>query len=90
MKTVTMNISLAEELKSFVDNRVKARGYSSHSEYVRDLVRKDELAAAQDTLRALIVQGLESAPGAMLQDVLSDFRMRAKTHKAKQHNAQNG
>lgn len=37
-----MNISLTEDLKSFVDARVKARSYSSYSEYVRDLVRRDE------------------------------------------------
>ena len=42
----TMNISLSDELKSFVDERVKSRGYSTHSEYVRDLVRRDEQEAA--------------------------------------------
>jgi antitoxin ParD1/3/4 len=40
MTTVTMNISLTEDLKSFVDSRIKARGYSSGSEYMRDLVRR--------------------------------------------------
>ena len=35
MSTVTMNISLSDELKAFVDARVQARGYSSTSEYMR-------------------------------------------------------
>lgn len=63
MATTTMNISLNDELKAFVDERVKSRGYSSHSEYVRDLVRRDEQAAAQDRLRALLIEGLASGPG---------------------------
>lgn len=55
-----MNISLTEDLKSFVDVRVKARGYSSYSEYVRDLVRKDEERAKEEQLKALIEEGLQS------------------------------
>jgi len=43
--TTTMNISLPESLKAFVDERVKGRGYGSHSEYLRDLVRKDEVGS---------------------------------------------
>ena len=42
MSTVTMNISLTDDLKVFVDTRVKTRGYSSTSEYMSDLVRRDE------------------------------------------------
>jgi antitoxin ParD1/3/4 len=41
----TMNISLPEDLRDFVDAQVK-RGYSTSSEYVRELIRKD-----QDRLR---------------------------------------
>jgi putative addiction module CopG family antidote len=34
----TMNISLPDQLKSFVDEQVKERGYGTSSEYVRDLI----------------------------------------------------
>ncbi|MDO5625613.1 MAG: type II toxin-antitoxin system ParD family antitoxin [Pseudomonadota bacterium] len=60
MPTVTMNISLTEELKAFVDARVKARGYSSTSEYMRELVRRDEDQAQLARFRALIQEGLDS------------------------------
>ena len=63
MPTNTMNISLPDTLKAFVDQRVADRGYSSHSEYVRDLVRRDELEAAKDQMRSLIAAGLNSPPG---------------------------
>jgi putative addiction module CopG family antidote len=38
----TMNVSLPEELKSYVDEQVGGGGYGSTSEYVRDLIRRDK------------------------------------------------
>ena len=58
-----MNISLTEDLKAFVDTRVKSRGYSSSSEYVRDLLRRDEERAKEERFKALIQAGLDSGPG---------------------------
>ena len=57
----TMNISLPGTLKSFVDDQVQQRGYSTSSEYVRELIRKD-----QDRLhlRGLLLAGVSSSPGA--------------------------
>ncbi|AKM09428.1 ribbon-helix-helix domain-containing protein [Croceicoccus naphthovorans] len=53
----TMNISLPDALKSFVDLQVSCRGYGTSSEYVRELIRKD-----QDTqrLRGLLLDGAAS------------------------------
>lgn len=55
-----MNISLTDDLKAFVDSRIKARGYSSASEYVRDLVRRDEERASEERFNRLIEEGMES------------------------------
>ena len=38
----TMNISLPDQMKEWVDTRVEGGSYSSASDYVRDLVRKDQ------------------------------------------------
>jgi antitoxin ParD1/3/4 len=62
MTTVTMNISLTNDLKAFVDSRIQARGYSSASEYMRDLVRRDEERASEERFKALIQAGLDSGP----------------------------
>jgi len=55
----TMNISLPDPLKSFVDEQVKQRGYGTSSEYVRDLIRKDQ---ERTHLRGLLLEGAASAP----------------------------
>ena len=57
----TMNISLPGSLKSFVDQQVSQRGYSTSSEYVRELIRKDQ---DRLQLRDLLLSGGTSAPGA--------------------------
>ena len=38
----TMNISLTDKLKSFVESNVESGNYSNASEYVRDLIRKEQ------------------------------------------------
>lgn len=57
----TMNISLPEALRSFVDDQVSERGYSTSSEYVRELIREDQ---DRQMLRALLVAGGTSPAGA--------------------------
>lgn len=61
MLTVTMNVSLDDELKTLVDSRISHRGFSSMSEYVRDLMRRDLDQAANERFVALIDEGLQSA-----------------------------
>ena len=56
----TMNISLPDQLKDFVDEQVGSGGYSSVSEYVRDLIRNDEKRKAQEKLEALLMEGIHS------------------------------
>ena len=54
----TMNISLPEGLKSFVDDQVNRRGYGTSSEYVRELIRMDQ---DRRQLRSLLLEGAASA-----------------------------
>ena len=82
MSTVTMNISLTHDLKAFVDARIKARGYSSASEYVRDLVRRDEERAAEERFVALIHEGLDSPVGRSWEDHRAELRARLADSKS--------
>lgn len=55
-----MNISLPEALKSYIDTQVTDRGYGTSSEYVRDLIRKDQ---DRQALRGLLLDGAVSQSG---------------------------
>ena len=54
----TVNISLPDSLRDFVEKEVRSGGYSSVSEYVRDLVRR---AKSEKALGARLVESLDSA-----------------------------
>ncbi len=56
----TMNISLPEALKAFVDDQIAKGGYSSASEYVRELIRRAQKQAAQERLEAALLERSES------------------------------
>ena len=59
----TMNISLPDELKTWVEEQAKGGGYATASDVMRDLVRRAirrEEAIAR--LNALIQEGIDSGP----------------------------
>lgn len=56
----TMNISLPAELKDFVDEQVVERGFGTSSEYLRELIRKEQ---DRQHLRGLLLAGAASPPG---------------------------
>lgn len=62
----TMNISLPEDLKAFVDEQVSEHAYGSTSEYLRELIRKQRDV---EKLRTTLLDGFKSGPGQLADDV---------------------
>ncbi len=56
----TMNISLPDSMKHFIEGQVAAGGYSSASEYVRALVRAEQQRQAKARLETLLLEALDS------------------------------
>jgi antitoxin ParD1/3/4 len=56
----TMNIALPESMKHFVQERVTAGGYSSVSEYIRELIRADQKRTVEERIDTLLLEGLDS------------------------------
>jgi antitoxin ParD1/3/4 len=73
MSTVTMNISVTDDLKSFVDARMQAKGFSSVSEYMRDLVRRDIERQGEERFKALIEEGIASGPAGTWDELRGKF-----------------
>ena len=55
----SMNVSLPEELKKYAEAQTK-HGYSTPSEYVRELIREDQKRKVKEKLDALLLEGLNS------------------------------
>jgi antitoxin ParD1/3/4 len=56
----TLNISLPDSMRNFIEGKVAQGGYSTVSEYIRQLVREDQKRASQERLEALLLEGLDS------------------------------
>ena len=68
-----MNISLSEDLKSFVDARMQAKGFTSTSEYVRELVRRDIERQSEERFESLIEEGLASGSAGTWDELRGKF-----------------
>ncbi len=83
----TMNIALPENLKTFVQQQVEHGGYSSISEYMRELIRADQRRQAHAALEAEILQGLASGASTPMtaedwQAIRHEVRRRYQTRYA--------
>ncbi|MGA3040832.1 MAG: type II toxin-antitoxin system ParD family antitoxin [Bryobacteraceae bacterium] len=73
----TMNISLPDPLKNFVEHQIAEGRYSSASEYIRELIRDDEKRRAEERLEALLLEGLESEDSELTKQDFEDIRQEA-------------
>jgi antitoxin ParD1/3/4 len=69
MSAETMNISLPDNLKRYVESRVAEGGYGDPGEYILELIRQDRETRqrqAQERLEGLLLEGLESGPAELV------------------------
>ena len=72
----TMNVSLPEQMKHWVESQARTGRYSNASDYVRDLIRRDQERAGEIArMQALIAEGLESgvAEGFSMEAIQSEL-----------------
>jgi antitoxin ParD1/3/4 len=68
----TMNVSLPAPMKEWVEQQSKGGRYSNASDYVRDLIRRDQARAAKiDALQAGVTEGLASG---VSENSMADIR----------------
>ncbi|AFK54800.1 type II toxin-antitoxin system ParD family antitoxin [Tistrella mobilis] len=79
MAMATMNVSVTDQMKIWVEGQVESGRYGNASDYIRDLIRRDqERRAALADIQRLIDEGLASgSSGLSMQDVLTEARRRA-------------
>ena len=59
----TLNISLPDPMRAFVEEQVAQGGYSTVSEYIRQLIREAHKQAARSKIEGLLLEGLDSGVG---------------------------
>jgi antitoxin ParD1/3/4 len=64
----TMNISLPDEMKAFVESEMTQEGYASASEYLRALIRDAQKRRARQDLETKLLEGLQGPAVQMTRD----------------------
>jgi antitoxin ParD1/3/4 len=78
MSANTMSFALPESLREYIDSRVRSGPFGNTSEYLRDLIRRDQQEQAKKRLRDLIEEGLNSGPGQpVTPELWAELRERA-------------
>ncbi|PYS86118.1 MAG: type II toxin-antitoxin system ParD family antitoxin [Acidobacteria bacterium] len=65
MSTSTLNISLPDSMRQFVEEKISKGGYGTISEYVRELIRKDQ-SSEQARFDVLIAEAYASGESSLL------------------------
>lgn len=79
----TMNVSLPDPMKAWVEAQVNGGQYGNASDYVRDLIRRDQQDREKiKTLQDAITKGIESGMSdRTMQEILKEARSKAKAAK---------
>ena len=64
----TMNISLPDEMKAFIEAQMSKEGYASASEFLRTLIREEQRRRAKRELEAKLLEGLQGPAVEMTAD----------------------
>lgn len=73
-----MSFALPESMRDYIDARVRNGSYGNTSEFLRELIRRDQEQQAAARLRELITEGLESGVGRpVTDDVIAELRDQA-------------
>ena len=79
----SVNISLPSTQRLFVESKVSRGGYSTVSEYVRELIRQDQQREAEARLEGFLLQAMESGePAPMTKEDWDDVRKEVKRRAA--------
>jgi antitoxin ParD1/3/4 len=78
-----LNVSIPPRLKSWIDHRVSEGRYSSASDYVRDLVRRDQESEPDDVewVKAMLAEGeasgvIDKDSRAVLEEIIAERHAR--------------
>jgi antitoxin ParD1/3/4 len=74
----TMNISLPDEMKAFIEAQMGQEGYASAREYLRNLIREAQKREARKALDAKLLEGLEGPAVEMTRDDWESIRREAQ------------
>jgi antitoxin ParD1/3/4 len=86
----SINISLPDSMLPYIEEQLAQGGYSTVSEYFRELIRQDQKRQASERLQEMLLEGLESGnPTAMTEEDWIEIRQAVRS-RVSQHQGLQG
>ena len=70
----TMNVSLPDEMKAFVEAQAAKEGFGTTSEYLRSMIRDVQKRVAKQALEAKLLEGLQGPTVPMTREDWDEIR----------------
>jgi antitoxin ParD1/3/4 len=83
MSMATMNISLPDSMRDFIENQVRRGGVGTASEYIRALVREAQKRDAEEQIEAKLLEALADPSREVTEERWQALRARARQQVAK-------
>lgn len=81
-----VNISVPDQMKRYIEERLSEGSYHTTSEYFRDLIREDQKRRAAERLEALLLEGLDSPARQWTKDDLDHVKIAVRERLADKQN----
>ena len=79
----SMNISVPESMRTFVEEQVQTGGYGTISEYLRELIRDAQKRKAEDRVAHLVLEAMDSPSAELTDQDWVDMRQAVQERLAK-------
>ncbi len=83
MAATSLNVSLPQDLREYIEVLIKEQGYSTASEYLRELIRNDQRRRAIEKLERLLLEGATSGTPI---EVTPEYWKKKRRELARRHN----
>lgn len=81
---MALNISFPDSMRKFISDQVAAGGYSTASEYIRQLIREAQKHQAESLLESVLIEGLVSGEATdMTTKDWSQLRQQVRTRESR-------
>jgi antitoxin ParD1/3/4 len=77
-RMATMNVSLPDEMKTFVEAQAAKEGFGTTSEYLRSMIRDTQKRLAKQALEARLLEGLEGPAVLMTREDWDSIKREAQ------------
>lgn len=80
MEMTSLNITLPQELKVFIEDEAEESGYASASDYIRELIFEAERRKSAEAPEALLMEGLDTSQKARMSG--AEWEAHKEQHRA--------